>query len=62
MIYATGSYNKEHGYFTMHEPKFPYNSTVYIGYNLKQLKQKYREDNNLKYKRIEWIILGIEEA
>ena len=60
-MYVTGSYNKVNGAFRMHKPEFPYDSTTYIGYTLNQMKRKYREDNNLKYKRIEWIIVGLED-
>ena len=56
-MYVTGCYNKEHGWYTMHSPKFPYTSTVYIGYTLDKMKKKYREDHNLKGKHIEWIIV-----
>ena len=56
-MYVTGCYNKEHGWYTMHSPKFPYTSTVYIGYTLEGMKKKYREDHNLKGKYIEWIIV-----
>lgn len=56
-MYVTGCYNKEHGWYTMHSPKFPYTSTVYIGYTLDRMKKKYREDHNLKGKHIEWIIV-----
>ena len=56
-MYVTGCYNKEHGWYTMHSPKFPYTSNVYIGYTLEGMKKKYREDHNLKGKHIEWIIV-----
>lgn len=58
MRYITGTYNKKSNSYKMHAPDFPYNSTVYIGYTLEQMKNKYREDNNLKGKHLEWIILG----
>lgn len=58
---VTGTYDRIHGYFRMHAPEFPYNSTTYIGYTLEGMKKKYREDNNLKYKHIEWIICGLED-
>lgn len=54
---ATGTYNPETGAYKMHAPEFPYHTTVYIGYTLEGMKQKYRADHDLKYKRIEWIIL-----
>ena len=57
MIYATGTFNKDNCYYKMHKPFPPYDSITYIGYTEKQMKKKYREDCNLKYKRIEWIIL-----
>ena len=56
---VTGSYNRVNGHFKMHSPTFPYQSTVYIGYSLDGMKRKYRQDFNLKYKRIDWIILGM---
>ena len=53
----TGTYNKINGHYRMQSPKFPYFSTVYIGYSLDGMKRQYRKDNNLKYKHIEWLIL-----
>lgn len=55
MLYVTGCKTR-YGY-RMHAPTFPYTSTTYIGYTLKQMKKKYREDHGLKYKHIEWIIV-----
>jgi len=57
MLMVTGTYNKVNGYYKMHAPNFPYQTTVYIGYTLEGMKRKYRQDHNLKYKRIEWIII-----
>lgn len=57
MIYITGSYNKRLNSYKMHNYIFPYDSTTYMGYTLEQMKKKYRQDNNLKYKHIEWIIV-----
>lgn len=58
MIIVSGSYNKNTGAYKMHSPLFPYDETrVYIGYSLKDMKRKYREDFNLKYKHIDWIIV-----
>lgn len=55
MLYVTGCKTK-YGY-KMQAPTFPYLSTQYIGYSLAQMKKKYREDHNLRYKHIEWIIV-----
>lgn len=57
MLFVTGTYNKINGAYKMHAPFFPYESKVYIGYTFKQMQRKYRQDYNLKYKRIEWIII-----
>lgn len=54
---VTGYYNKVHGYYRMNSPTFPYDTTTYIGYSFKEMKQKYRKDHNLRYKHIEWIIV-----
>lgn len=55
MLYATGTCTN--GNYKMHAPTFPYETTVYVGYTLNEMKRKYRQDHGLKYKRIEWIIL-----
>lgn len=55
----TGSYNKTTDSYRMHSPEFPYNATVYLGYTFEQMKKKYRQDFNLKGKRIEWVIVGM---
>lgn len=57
MIYATGTYNKTTGTYTMHAPKFPYDTTTYVGYTEKEMKKKYRATFGLERKHIEWIIL-----
>lgn len=54
-IYVTGC--KTRNGYKMHAPKFPYLSTVYIGYTRTQMQKQYRKDHGLKYKRIEWIIV-----
>lgn len=54
---VTGTYNKIHGSYRMHAPEFPYDSITYVGYTLKQMQKAYRQRYNLKYKRIEWIIV-----
>ena len=43
--------------YKMHAPTFPYLTTHYIGYSLEGMKRKYRQDNGLKYRRIEWVIV-----
>lgn len=55
MIYVTGC--KTRNGYKMHSPEFPYKTTLYIGYTLEEMKKKFRQDHNLKYKRIEWIIV-----
>lgn len=54
---VTGSYSKTRGTYRMHAPVFPYESIVYVGYTLAQMKKAYRQRYNLKYKHIEWIII-----
>ena len=60
MTIVTGSYNKVNGNFKMHAPKFPYDSTTYVGYTLTEMKKKYRADHGLERKHIEWIIVGLD--
>ena len=61
MIYAIGSYNKIRGSYVMHGiDEYTCNSTTYIGYTLKGMQKKWREDNNCKGKHVEWIITGLE--
>ena len=60
MITTTGVLSSHNGHFVMHAPEFPYDSTVYIGYTLKQMQKKYRENNNLQGKKIKWIIVGVD--
>ena len=55
MIIVTGCKTRQ-GY-KMRAPESPYLTTHYIGYTLRQMQQKYRQDHGLKYKRIEWIIV-----
>lgn len=57
MIYATGTYNKNSGTYTMHAPKFPYDTIAYVGYTEKEMKKKYRAVFGLERRHIEWIIL-----
>lgn len=54
---VSGSYSPVSGAYRMHAPEPPYSSIVYIGYTLKQMQRKYRQDFNLKYKHIDWIII-----
>lgn len=56
MIIVTGC-KTSRGDYRMHAPTFPYLTTIYIGYTLEGMKKQYRKDFNLKYKRIEWIII-----
>ena len=61
MIYAVGSYNKIRGSYSMFGAgDNEYKSTTYIGYTLKGMQKKWREDNNCKGKHVEWIISGLE--
>lgn len=55
----TGSYSSKNNAYKMHEPMFPYKSTVYLGFTLEGMKRQYRIDNNLQKKHIEWIIVGL---
>ena len=55
MIIVTGCKTRQ-GY-KMRAPTFPYLTTHYIGYALEGMKKTYRQDYDLKYKHIEWIIV-----
>ncbi len=55
MITVTGV--KTNFGYRMQSPIFPYNSILYVGYSLSNMKKKYREDFNLAGKRLDWIIL-----
>ena len=55
MIIVTGWKTKQ-GY-KMRAPEPPYATMHYIGYTLEGMKRQYRQDYDLKYKRIEWIIV-----
>lgn len=46
--------------YIMQDPVFPYRERTYIGGNFKAMQKIYRQDHNLKRKRIDWNILGKE--
>lgn len=60
MIIATGTHSKHNGIYRMHSPYFPYSSIIYSGYSRREMVKQYRNEFNLKYKRINFIILEVD--
>lgn len=47
--------------YKIHSPEFPYYPITYLGYTWKEVQQIVRTKYNLKHKKIEWMICGMDD-